>query len=514
MKRALNAKRVILLAGIWVCLSGICSTVSGQLRAKQPNIVFIMADDLGYGSLGCYGQTRIQTPNIDALAKNGLRFTQYYADPICSPSRCGLLTGKDMAHSYIRDNYEIGGYDFTDEGERGQMPLPYNTVTFPGLLQNNGYTTALIGKWGLGGPGSTGVPTQLGFSYFFGYLGQRQAHNYYPTHLWRDQQRVDLGNSYFSPHQAFPEGADTGDIANYARYSGQLYSCDTMASDAIDFIKAHKDQPFFLEFSPTIPHVALQVTKKALKRYEGRFDDRPSVSNGYLPCYRPRQTYAAMISLLDDYVGQIMETLKEQGLLENTLVIFTSDNGAPDGEGGAPTRYFEANGPWRGFKGDVYEGGIRVPMIASWPAKIKPGTVTDHPTTIWDMFATFCTLTDTPIPEKGVGGAVQTQGISIAPLLTGQGKQRSHPYLYWELASHHQGEQAVRLGDWKAIRLGAKKNPAAPIALYNLKNDPTEKSDQAAAHPDLVKKMDEIMHQRVLSHLNDWNFEYPDTKGQ
>lgn len=509
MKHSWLYRPAIYLTGALAFLSGIFPSVYGQKTAKRPNIIFIMADDLGYGSLGCYGQTKIQTPNIDALANNGLKFTQYYADPICSPSRCGLLTGKDMAHAYIRDNYEIGGFDFSDEGERGQMPLPLNTVTFPGLMQNNGYATALIGKWGLGGPNSTGVPTRLGFSYFFGYLGQRQAHNYYPTHLWRGTDRVDLGNAYFSPHQSFPKGEDPNKRANYARYSGKVYSCDTMASDAIRFIREHKDQPFFLEFSPTIPHVALQVTQRALKKYEGMFDDKPSPNNGYLPSFRPRQTYAAMISLMDDYVGQIMQTLRQEGLTENTLVVFTSDNGAPDGEGGAPTRYFKANGDWRGFKGDVFEGGIRVPMIASWPAQIKPGTVTDHPTTIWDMFATFCALSNTTIPQNSAGGAVETQGISIEPLLTGKAEQPSHPYLYWELASHHNGEQAVRMGDWKAIRLGAKKDPEAPIALYNLKSDHAEQHDQAARHPDLVKKMDEIMKRRVLSHLNDWNFEYP-----
>lgn len=509
MKQARFPRALYGLASGLALLAGSFTFTYGQSAEKRPNIVFIMADDLGYGSLGCYGQTKIRTPNIDALAKNGLKFTQYYADPICSPSRCGLLTGKDMAHAYIRDNYEIGGYDFSDEGERGQMPLPNNTVTFPGLLQNNGYVTALIGKWGLGGPGSTGIPTQLGFSYFFGYLGQRQAHNYYPTHLWRGTERVPLDNIYFSPHQSFLKGEDPDDIANYVRYSGHVYSCDTMTSDAIRFIKEHKDQPFFLEFSPTIPHVALQVTRNALERYEGMFDDKPSPNNGYLPCFRPRQTYAAMISLLDDYVGQIMQTLKEEGLAENTLVIFTSDNGAPDGEGGAPARYFNANGPWRGFKGDVYEGGIRVPMIASWPAKIEPGSVTDHPTTIWDMFATFCSLSGTQIPEKSITGAVQTQGISIEPLLTGKGQQISHEYLYWELASHHNGEQAVRLGDWKGIRLDAKNDPNGPIVLYNIKADPAEQINQADKHPDLVKKIDEIMKRRILSHLNEWNFEYP-----
>ncbi|WP_091392891.1 arylsulfatase [Arachidicoccus rhizosphaerae] len=501
------SKTCLLLATILLALTGITPGLQAQV-ARRPNIIFIMADDLGYGSLGCYGQTKIKTPNIDRLAASGLKFTQYYADPICSPSRCGLLTGKDMAHAYIRDNYEIGGFDFTDAGERGQMPLPDNTVTFPGLLRQGGYTTALIGKWGLGGPNTSGVPTRQGFNYFFGYLGQRQAHNYYPTHLWRNDQKVMLGNTYFSPHQSFAKGADPNDIKNYARYSGRVYSCDTMAADVLRFIREHTSRPFFLEFSPTIPHVALQVTQKALERYEGQFDDQPMPNTGYLPSFRPRQTYAAMISLLDDYVGQIVATLKEQGLLDNTLIIFTSDNGAPDGEGGTPARYFEANGPWRGYKGDVFEGGIRVPLIACWPGVIQAGSQTDHPTTIWDMFATFCDLSGTKIPENSFAGRVETQGISIAPLLTGKGQQSTHAYLYWELASRHNGEQAVRLGDWKGIRLNAKEDPSGPVLLYNLKTDPAEKIDQAAAHPDIVQKIEQLMKKRTLSHLNEWNFEY------
>jgi len=497
------------IAAIFLLLL-LLAKVHAQVKQVRPNIVFIMADDLGYGELGCYGQQKIKTPNIDRLAAQGKLFTQFYANPVCAPTRCSLLTGKDLAHSYIRDNYEMKGFDFTDEGEYGQLPLPANTITLPHLLHANGYTTALIGKWGLGNINTTGTPRKQGFDYFFGYLDQKQAHNYYPTHLWRNEEKVALTNKWFSPHQALQ--GDASNAGAYEKYRGSVFACDTIANDAIQFIKTHKDKPFFLEFSPTLPHVSLQVTDEALKKYAGVFSDTPfTAQNGnYLPNYTPRATYAAMITLLDDYVGRLMATLHETGLDNNTLVIFTSDNGAAmPGTGGADTKFFNSNGSLRGYKGDVYEGAIREPFIACWPGKIQAAATSNHVAAIWDMLPTFCSLLNISLSVDGAGGDVQINGISLLPELLGDtAQQKQHEYLYWENHSYNGGEQAVRWGKWKAVRQQAHKDADAPVELYDLENDISEQHNVALQNPIIVEKMRAFMKARELSHMNEWNFEY------
>ncbi len=463
----------------------------------RPNIVYVLADDLGYGELGAYGQRRIRTPTLDRMAAEGMRFTQFYAgSSVCAPSRGTFLTGWHTGHSYVRDNHELGG--FLDSEERGQLALPPDHPTVARWLRAHGYATAVVGKWGLGGPGSTGVPNKQGFDFFFGYLDQKQAHNYYPTHLWRNAERYPLRNVYFSPHQKLD--GDPSDPKSYDKYRGLDYSIDFMTREAVGFVRANASRPFFLYFAPTIPHLALQPPDATLKQYEGEFPETPYTGEKqYLPQRTPRAAYAAMITYLDAQVGRILETLKETGVEDRTLVIFTSDNGATFNVGGAPTDFFESNGALRGHKQDLYEGGIRVPMIARWPGRVRAGVTSDHVGANWDMWATFAELAGGEAPAG-------TDGISILPTLTGHGTQREHDALYWEYHSQG-GSQAVRMGSWKGIRNNASKLPDGPIELYNLRPDPGEKTNVATANPDVVRRIETIMKaSHTPAVLPQWDF--------
>jgi arylsulfatase A len=473
-----------------------------RASATPPNIVYILADDLGYGELGSYGQRRIRTPRLDRMAAEGMRFTQFYAgSTVCAPSRGALLTGLHTGHAYVRDNYGLGGR--RDEEERGQYPLPPDHPTLARALRARGYATAMVGKWGLGGPGSTGVPTKQGFDFFFGYLDQTQAHNYYPTHLWRNEERFPLRNSYFVPHQKH-EG-DPNDPASYEKYRGTDYAIDFMTREAEGWLRANASKPFFLYFAPTLPHLALQVPEAALKEYEGAFPETPYVGDrGYLPNRTPRATYAAMITYLDAQVGRILDTLKAIGAEERTLVIFTSDNGAIPSI--SPAEYFESNGPLRGQKTNLYEGGIRVPMIARWNGHVRAGSTSDHISANWDMWATFAELTGAALPQA-------TDGVSMLPTLTGRGGQRQHEALYWEFHSIG-ASQALRAGRWKGLRSGAMKRPDAPIELYDLDRDPGETTNVAATHPNVVQRIEALMRSaRTPSVLPRWNFQ-PVTPGE
>lgn len=484
-------KLILLLLAAWLP----ASAGSQQRQPAPPNIVFILADDLGYAELGSYGQQRIRTPRLDRMAAEGLRFTQFYAgSTVCAPSRGAFLTGLHTGHSYVRDNYGTGTH--ADDDEQGQYPLPPDHPTLARALRARGYATAMVGKWGLGGPGSTGVPNKQGFDFFFGYLDQRQAHNYYPTHLWKNEERFPLRNPWFSPHQKH-EG-DPNDPAAYAKYSGTDYSIDFMTREAVSWLRANGSKPFFLYFAPTIPHLALQVPKEALKEYEGKFPETPYLGDRqYLPNRTPRATYAAMITYLDTQVGRILDTLKEIRADDRTLVIFTSDNGAILRI--SPAEYFQSNKPLRGQKTELYEGGIRVPMIARWPGRVRAGATSEHVGANWDMWPTFAELTGAAAPNP-------TDGISIVPTLLGRPGQRQHETLYWE--NHARGGmQAVRLGRWKGIRQEIAKRPDAPIELYDLERDIGESIDVASANPDVVKRIDALMRSsRTPAVLPRWNF--------
>ncbi|OQP66767.1 arylsulfatase [Niastella populi] len=438
-----------------------------QTKTPRPNIIFILADDLGYGDLGCYGQQLIKTPNIDAMAKQGLRFTQFYAGTaVCAPSRSSLLTGQHTGHTPVRGNKSV-------EPE-GQWPIPDSAITIAEVLKKGGYTTADFGKWGLGPVASTGDPVKQGFDHFFGYNCQSKAHNYYPDHLWENNTRIDFASN--TPQQ-FTE-----------------YSADLIQKKALSFIEQQqKDKPFFLYLSYTLPHAALQGPHDSLfEKYKKLFNEQPVAvaawnGRGYAPQAYPHATYAAMVSRLDAYVGQVLQKLRESGIDKNTLVLFSSDNG-PHKEGGNDPDYFKSSGPLRGIKRDLYEGGIREPMIAWWPGKIKAGSTSDYTGAFWDLLPTFAELAKQPQPKN-------IDGISIVPVLFGQKNAPSHPWLYWEF--HEQGgKQAVRMGKWKGVKLNAATDPDGPIELYDLQKDVSEKNNLAGKHPDVVAEIKKIMQQQ------------------
>ncbi len=438
--------------------------ISGCMNKKsdKPNIILFMADDLGYGEVGCYGQNKINTPYIDRLAAEGIRFTQFYSgSPVCAPSRCVLLTGKHSGHAYIRNNQEVK--------PEGQLPIPENEITTAELLKSEGYTTAAIGKWGLGFPGSTGDPLNQGFDLFFGYNCQRQAHNYYPGYLWKNDQKI------------FLEGNDRG-------ITGKQYAADLMEKEALQFIRENKDRPFFLYYPTPVPHLALQVPEESLTEYIGKWDDPPyDGKNGYLPHDHPRSAYAAMVTRMDLTLGRILNLINKLDLDKRTFVIFTSDNGASY-LGGYDRKFFNGNGPLRSHKGYLYEGGIRIPMIVRWIGKIKPGQVSEYVGAFQDILPT---IVDIAIGPENLPPSLD--GISLKPTLFNRGDQEKHEFLYFEFPAYG-GQQAVRVGDWKGIRTGLrKKDSNTSIQLYNLKNDVGETENVAAKYPEVVEQIKEIM---------------------
>jgi len=410
----------------------------------------------------------------------------------------GLCTGKHGGHSYIRGNYEMGG--FTDESEGGQMPIPEGTFTVPKMLKSVGYTTGLCGKWGLGMPGTTGDPLLQGFDYYYGYLDQKQAHNYYPTHLWENDHWDKLNNPAFMVHQRLDSLKATD--KDFDMFIGNDYAPAKMTEKGIKFIEKNKDKPFYLYMPYTIPHVALQVPKKYLEQYIGKFPEHPYYGQqGYAPCKYPLSTYAGMISFLDEQVGIILAKLKELGLDENTIVIFSSDNG-PTFNGGTDAKFFNSSGGLRGLKMDVYEGGIREPFIARWPGKIKPGTTSDFVSAQFDMMATYAEL---------VGAKTNnTDGISILPTLLGNKKaQKQREYIYFEYPEKG-GQLAIHMGDWKGVRLDLRHHPENKWQLFDLKSDRAEQNDLATQHPDIIEKFNDIVkkeHQQA--HIKEWEFLNP-----
>jgi arylsulfatase A-like enzyme len=469
-----------------------------EVAVQPPNIVYILADDLGYGELGCYGQEKIETPNIDALAAQGMLFTQHYAgSPVCAPSRCVLLTGKHSGHAYIRSNDEWAErgdiWNFAkavaDPKLEGQRPIPTGTNTIGRLLQTAGYKTGIVGKWGLGAPMTEGIPNKQGFDFFYGYNCQRQAHTYYPVHLWRNEEKVMLNNELVAPGTLLPEGADPKDEASYAKYRLNDYAPELMLNEAVGFIQKNKRQPFFLYFASPLSHVPLQAPKKWVDHYIKKFGpEEPYLGKqGYFPNRTPRATYAAMVSYLDESVGKLIETLKEEGVYDNTLIIFSSDNG-PTYNGGTDSPWFDSAKPFRsenGYaKGYVNEGGIRVPMIATWPGKITPSKTSDHISAFYDVLPTLCDVAGATIPGD-------VDGISFLPTLLGEEGQKSHEFLYWEFPSYT-GQQAIRMGKWKGVRKNLLKGNLE-IQLFDLAKDPTEQFNVAASNPEMVNKMKAIL---------------------
>ncbi len=454
-----------------ITLSGLALLCSLSLSAQQkPNIVYILADDLGYGDLSCYGQKHFQTPNIDRLANQGMLFTQHYSGcPVCAPSRSSLMTGLNTGHTPIR-----GNKSWKDEG---QYPLPAQSFTIAEMLKTAGYVTGAFGKWGLGSPGTEGDPNNQGFDQFYGYNCQSLAHNYYPDHLWDNQTKVILkGNS----------GTQSTE-----------YAPTLIHQKAIQFIEMNKDKPFFLFYPTTIPHAELVAPEENMKEFRGKL--LPEVAykgaepgsekyrkGSYGSQKEVHAAFAAMVTLLDKQVGEIVDELKKLGLDKNTIIIFSSDNG-PHVEGGADPDYFDSNGPLKGYKRDLYEGGMREPMIVSWPGKVTAGTKSDLISAFWDIMPTFADIVGVKAPEN-------IDGISFLPTLLGKSGQKQHASMYWEFHENN-GRQAVRMGDWKLVRYNVSIPEKETTELYNLKTDLGETTNVAEQNQQVVSQMLRIMEQ-------------------
>lgn len=440
-------------------------------KSSKPNIIFILADDLGYGDIGCYGQQKIATPNIDRLSKMGVKFTQFYSgSTVCAPARSSFMTGLHTGHTAVRGNKTLA--------PEGQVPLGDSVVTIAMLLKQDGYTTAAFGKWSLGFITTSGDPQKKGFEEFYGYNCQTLAHNYYPDHLWHNHDRIDLpGNLKYD----------------------SVYSADLIHRQAMNFLNTKHDKPFFLYLPYTLPHADVIVPHdEVYDYYVKKFNEQPvevkstdRESHHFDPY--PHAAFAAMVARLDKFVGEIMNAVKENGMEENTLIIFTSDNGPHKENGGDPT-FFNSNGGLKGIKRDLYEGGIRVPFIAYQKGMTKAGTVNAMPAALWDLFPSFLQLAN-------IASTKRTDGISIVPALKGQ-KQNQHSYFYWELHEAG-GKQAVRFGNWKGVKLNVSTTNNSPIELYDLKTDPKEKNNIALKHPEIVKKIEAIMKEAYVPNI-DW----------
>ncbi len=421
--------------------------VDSVAATRKPNIIFILADDLGYNEVSCYGQKKYQTPNIDRIAAEGIRFTQCYAGShVCAPSRSTLMTGLHTGHTPIRNN-------------GGDRALYDTDTTVAEVLKKAGYVTGGFGKWGLGIEDSSGTPWKQGFDEWFGYLHQVHAHFFYPFWLWKNNTKFLL-----------PENEG---------HKRARYSHDEIQKQALDFIRRNKDKTFFAYVPYTLPHVELVAPDDSMKKYRGKWQETPlpDPRKGYIGSDEPYATFAAMVDRLDGSVGEIMSLLKELKIDDNTIVFFSGDNGPQGNQWQRIADFFDGNGPFRGYKGEFYEGGIRVPLIARWPGKIAKGTVSDHQCAFWDFLPTAAELSAVAAPD-------QIDGISFAPTLLGQ-KQKPHEYLYWEMMQGKGLTFAVRKGDWKAIKPAGN----AAVELYNLKTDFAESENLAAQKPDVLKDL-------------------------
>lgn len=457
--------------------------ISQAREANRPNIILIVADDLGYGELGCYGQKWIKTPRIDRLAQEGMKFTQFYCgSPVCAPSRCVLLTGKHPGHAYVRDNGKDTDYQKLKEQHGweypGQRPIPDSEITLAEMLKQQGYATGAMGKWGLGHFGTSGDPNKQGFDLFFGYNSQWHAHNHYPWFLWRNRQKVQ-----------YP-GNDGKSL------NGETFSQDEFTREALEFVRTHQSEPFFLYLPFAVPHLSIQVPASSLAEYQGEIPEQDYKHRGYLPHPSPRAGYAAMISHMDRDIGKVVDLVEELGLSENTLILFTSDNGPTFNRlGGSDSNFFNSADGLRGRKGSVYEGGIRVPLVVRWKGHIAPAATSNLVSAFWDFMPTFGAISGATVPDAA-------DGVSLVPTLTGTGEQATHEHLLWEFAGYG-GQQAVRLGDWKGVRRNTKRGNRQ-IELYNLKDDRAESRDVAKSHPEIVEQIEHILQtDRTESEIDD-----------
>ncbi|WP_411846507.1 arylsulfatase [Roseibacillus persicicus] len=461
----------------------------------RPNLVFILADDLGWGELGCYGQEKIKTPNLDRLAAGGVQLMRHYAGaPVCAPSRCVLLTGKSLARAEIRNNGDSkNGRKFP-----GQWPVSEEAVTLAEVLQSAGYRTGGFGKWGLGPTDSSGSPLRQGFDRFYGYNCQRNAHSFYPPFLDDDEGVEILNDPAIPGHAKKLQGEVLAET-----YRGQVYAPDRILEEALEFIEAHKEEPFFLYCPFVEPHVAMHPPAEWVDRYPREWDEEKGVyrgTSGYLPHPRPRAGYAAMISDLDEHVGAVMDRLEELELAENTLIVFTSDNGTthrgsdPDFNiGGVDSDFFNSLRGLRGFKGSVYEGGLRVPAIVRWPGRIEPGGRSQTPSYFPDWFPTFCAAAGV-VPPSGL------DGVNLLEVLVGEKTLVREVPMLWEFHGYG-GQVAVIDGDWKAVWMGfARKGKRPPWALYHLKTDPAEEKDLASKEPEKLRELQSVWHENRSDH--------------
>jgi arylsulfatase A-like enzyme len=457
-------------------------------KLKQPNIIYILADDLGYGELGVYGQKHIETPNIDNLSKTGMLFTNHYSGaPVCAPARSVLLTGMHQGNTHIRANGEwsergdVWSFQamFDDPNLEGQRPLLDSILTVANVLQDNGYKTGMVGKWGLGAPLTSSIPNKKGFDFFYGYNCQRQAHTLYPTHLWENENRHIL-NNYIVTKKEGLEGKDPYNQESYNKFNQKDYAPTLMHNEALDFIEKNKNNPFFLYYASPLPHLPLQAPDDWVKYYNKKLgEEDPYIGKSYYPNRTPKATYAAMISYLDEQVGEIVTKLKDIGQYENTLIIFTSDNG-PTHVPQVDSKFFNSTGIFVNsrttMKGSVNEGGIRVPMIASWPNTIKAGSITNHISAFYDFFETALDIANIKKPFP-------TDGISFYPTLLGA-DQNKHDYLYWEYPASG-GLQAIRMGKWKGLKKNLFKGKSE-LQLFDLSKDLKELNDLSEEFPEIV----------------------------
>lgn len=463
---------------------GFAFALSSPAADRAPNVVFILADDLGYRELGSFGQERIKTPHLDQLARDGMRLTQHYCgNAVCAPSRCVLVTGKHPGHAFVRNNKSTP--------PEGQQPIPDSEVTIAEVMRAKGFATGAFGKWGLGGPDSSGEPLRQGVDRFFGYNCQAHAHSYYPSYLWSNNEKITLKNDPPVPgHAGLKKGADSSDPRSYDQFKGQDYAPDRINAQVLEFVKENKDRPFFLYYPTVIPHVALHVPDEELKPYlELGWKDPPFTRDGgygYTPHFTPRAAYAAMITRMDRYVGNLLKLLDELGLRENTIVVFSSDNGTTHLGKEVDYNFFKSVGELRGLKGSLYEGGVRVPTIVRWPGKVQAGSESKRISGFEDWMPTLVELAT----GSTDGVPAEVDGISMAATLLGK-SQPARPYLYREFTGYG-GQQTIRVGDWKAVRQNMTKGNVE-VELYNIAKDIGEQDNVAAENPEVVAKLSGMM---------------------